>query len=135
MFHDLAGRFAAILENTKVETKFISLNFATNGAQLLYDIVFVPWVVFELQREEIPSLISHAVAACESGGFVVVLERPQDDYRKLILDAFANEEVTREFSGNESVKGRCGVDFPGKNREIFFPKMNYHSNYYVFRKQ
>ncbi len=136
IFDDLAGHFDNILESTKIVPRFVCRDFTIERAKNLYDIVFVPWVISELKGREVLSLVSNAVDACDAGGFVVILERQQDDLGHLILEAFSGMDgVAREFDEDESVNGNCGIQFPEAIRKRFEPKFNYNSLYYVFRKQ
>ncbi len=135
LFDDLAEHFDIILNTTKLIPRFISRDFTDDGANRLYDIVFLPWVISEVGETEVSVFISNAVDACEAGGFVVVLERPEEYLRQLILDTFSRiAGIAREFDEYDSVEGNCYISFPETIKDEFGPKFDFHSFYYVFRK-
>jgi len=134
-FNDLSETFGKMLDNLSLDSRFIHQNILKRPTDARYHVVFVPWVLSELDTGTIPAFVNSAISACETGGHVVVLERKESNLGQIIVDTFKDiEGVSRIFPSENSVDGWCGISFDDDHKNRFKVQLNYQSLYYVFQR-
>lgn len=135
-FTDLVSEFSKLIEAPAISSQFCCRDFSQGGTtKHQYDIAFVPWVLSELAEPAVPHFVESAAAACVDGGYVIVLERPEDKYRDLILREFGQcPQMERVHDNSDELSANCYVTFPDAIKATFGPKHDYHTFYFVFQK-
>ena len=140
IYFDLLKRFAGHLENICVRPVFRLLNFPIVKLKAPdhkpYHIVFVSWILSELDGQEMRSKLLEQVlgSACDEG-YIVIADRTEGGLIEQIGQLVERTEGCNLLDCNLEHEGNCHeVDFPREIWDAFGPQANYSTAYWVLRK-
>lgn len=137
-YDDLVNRFAGYLKNIKINARFKSstavYSMPTNPTTA-YHIVFASWLLSESDvASERENLLAQLWRVTRRNGYLVVMDREEDTLINEIQELLQGLDECSEVEADFTCQGYAGVSFPDELKEIFMPKLNYQTAYWVLRR-
>ena len=139
IYLDLVNQFTRYVGNVSITPKFRQFDAAAPLIQQINEsdcnIVFLPWILSEMKTSAEKRILLQraAVATCQDG-HIIITDRTEtaliDEISKFVTE-FGDLILIEE---NRECKSNAGISFPPELKEIFKPKLSYHTAYWVLRK-
>ena len=133
IYIDLANYFTKA-GNIIVRTAFNSVDITKYVSTSKYDIVFIPWLLSEIDKRNRKQIIELARDITISKGFVIITDRSEET---LISDISNIINKTNGITLEEQAALHglyCGVSFPDNIAELFKVRLKSYANYWILRK-
>lgn len=119
IYHDLAHRFAKRVENAKLKTGFSSSDVTSYVSHKQYDIVFISWMLSEMDEQDRPQALEMARKLVTPQGYILVTDRLEEAVVESISTIVGGTSGL-ELQRHDKVQGvYCGVSFPDDLKELF----------------
>ena len=139
IYLDLVNQFAKYVGNVSVTPKFRQFDASVPLIQGIddsnYDIVFLPWVLSEMKTTaEIRILLQRAADTTRNEGYTIITDRIEENLIDQISKHVTELGAYYLIEENRECKSYAGILFPDELKEIFKPKLNYQTAYWVLLK-
>jgi len=135
MYEDITHWFAKQIEKVKLKTKFISYDFtsASYNSDQLYDIVFVSWILSQINRGYRSRVLEIARNLVKPQGYVLVTDRTQDTLVENITTILNEVDGLTWIKKEEQLRHNCGITFPSDIKDDFQVRILCNSTYWLLQ--
>ncbi len=133
IYQDLVQRFAEWVKNIKINSRFFQIDITSDITAGQYDVVFVSWILSEMNNKERSGVLTKARDLARSEGYILITDRLETDLVEKISSLTRQVEGWNLIHHNPKWEKNCGLDFP-PDSGIFEPKYNCSTAYWVLKK-
>ena len=139
IYFDLVMLFTKFVDNISITPAFLQFDASAPLIQIIsesdYDIVFLPWILSEMKTSgERRILIQRAIDATCPEGFTLITDRIEEALIEDISSFVNGLADCNLIEVNKECVSYAGISFPPDLVEIFKPKLNYRTAYWVLQK-
>jgi len=135
IYHDLAHRFAKRVKNVKLKTGFNSSDVTSYVPDKQYDIVFISWMLSEIDEQERPQAVEIARDLATPQGYILVTDRLEEAVVESI-STIVGGTTGLELQGHDKVQGiYCGVSFPNDLKELFKVRLSGDTAFWILQRR
>jgi hypothetical protein len=134
IYLDLANYLVKINRNINLTAEFIPSDIINYSINWQFDIVFIPWVLSEIEENYRLYLIKHAIELTTTQGLMLLTDRVED----ALIDSISNkveksDGIIIERIG--TISGMwCGISFPEETRNLYGIRCVSTAAYWVLKK-
>jgi len=134
IYQDLVQAFSGWVNNVRVTPQFSQIDVTEGFKAHEYDIVFIPWILSELDKEGRHRVLSRARDLTQPSKYVVVTDRPELDLISKISESITSIQDWELIESDTGFKGWCGAHFPDEIQKAFWVQLTYRTAYWVLKK-
>jgi len=134
IYQDLVRTFSGWIKNVDVNPRFSQIDVTGDFLAKQYDIVFVPWILSELDKEGRHRVLSRARDLTQPSKYVVVTDRPESALIRKISESITSIQAWDVIKSEPKFKKHCGIHFPDDLRAKFRAQVEYSTAYWVLKK-
>lgn len=133
---DLTQRFAEKIKNVKLKARFIPLDvvLASYDLDRLYDIVFVSWMLSQVEEQDRSRVLEMARSLAEPEGYILVIDRIEPAIVEDISSTLSGIDGLNLIKKEGEVRGHCGVTFPPDIKDIFQVRIFCRATYWLLQR-
>jgi len=133
IYEDLASRFAKQMKNVKLKTSFITCDAASYNSDKRYDIVFVSWILSQVDERDRRKILKIAGGLTAEEGHIIVTDRLEP----LLITNLST--LIKEIEGltileHDKLTDHCGVTFPEEIKETFEVRILLRTAFWVLQR-
>lgn len=135
MYEDITHLFAEQIKNVKLKTKFVAYDLisATYDSDQLYDIVFISWILSQIDDQYKSMIMETFRKLVKPQGFVLVTDRTQKTLVENITTALNEVDGLFWIEKEEQLVHHCGVTFPKDIKDDFQVRIFCNSTYWLLQ--
>lgn len=134
IYLDLVQAFSSWITKVKINPRFSQLDVTSKFSATTYDIVFVPWIISEMEDEVAQTVLTKARDLARPGRYVVITDRPESDLVGRVSAIVEKIQGWSLINGKAECVSYCGVQFPDEIRDAFWVQLKYSTAYWVLQK-
>jgi hypothetical protein len=119
IYQDLAHRFAEGVQNVTLKTTFSSSDVTSYVPDRKYDIVFISWMLSEMDEQDRPRALEIARDLVTPQGYILVADRLEEAVVESISTIVGGASGLELQRHGKAQKVYCGVSFPDDLKELF----------------
>ena len=132
IYHDLAHRFVKRVKNIKLKTGFNSSDVTSYVSDKQYDIVFISWLLSEMDEQDSSNVLDAARNLAAPLGHILVIDRDESSLVSRI-SALIGTAQGLALVEHQSKYIHSIVDFPPDIKATFSPDMGCDCAYWVLQ--
>jgi len=133
MYHDITHRFKGYVENVNLRTGFRTHDACSYSSTNRYDIVFISWILSEMNDQDRPKVLNVAGNLVTPEGYIVVMDSWEDTLVENVSELVSRNTGLIEQGHDPRCTRHCGVALPDELREVFKYRLNADTAYWVLR--
>lgn len=136
MCENITQAFAKQVGNVRLKTRFAAydLTSATYDLDQLYDIVFVSWILSEIDDHDRSRILKTSRNLVKPQGYVLVTDRTQETLVGNITSSLNNVYGPSRIKKTSQLTHHCGVTFPEDIKDEFQVRINCNSTYWLLQR-
>jgi len=135
MYEDITQVFAKQIKNVKLKTRFVTydLTSATYHSHQLYDIVFISWILSQIDDQYRSRILETSRNLVKPQGYVLVTDRTQETLVENIASSLNEVDGLSWIKKEGQLRHHCGVTFPEDIKDDFQVRIYCNSTYWLLQ--
>ena len=134
VYVDLTQTLSKWVPKVELEARFFQLDISREIKGDRYEVVFVPWVLSELDLSCWDTMLTLAVALACPGGCLVLMDRPEPALVSRVCEWTASAQGCSLVEHSPEWEKHCGLQIPDDLRDHFWVQLNCSTAYWVLSK-
>lgn len=134
IYQGLVWCFAEWVKNIRVNPRFFQIDVTSNFTAGQYDVVFVSWILSEMNNMDRFGVLTKAPDLARSRGYIVITDRPEQALAKEMSSLVEQIQGCNLVNHGTMSEIYCGVHVPDEIRDTFRVQLKCNAAWWVLKK-